>query len=107
MQGQALRDSAEAFAERNCVILGASFDTPEENRSFRDTQGFPFTLLSDVDRSVGSAYGVVRTDGPYVDYPHRYSFLIDPGGVVRRSYDVDDVARHAALVLADLDTLRG
>ena len=102
-----MRDSAEAFAERNCAILGASFDTCEENRSFRYAQGFPFTLLSDVDRSVGSAYGVVRTAGPYVNYPHRYSFLIDPDGVVRRSYDVDDVARHAALVLADLDALRG
>ena len=65
------------------------------------------SLLADVDHSVGSAYGVVRTGGPYVDYPFRHSFLIDPEGVVRRAYDVDDVARHAAVVLADLDTLRG
>jgi peroxiredoxin Q/BCP len=101
-----LRDSAEAFEERNCAILGASFDSPEENRSFRDAQGFPFPLLADVDHSVGSAYGVVRTGGPYADSPHRYSFLIDPEGVVRRAYDVDDVGRHAAHVLADLDTLR-
>ena len=64
-------------------------------------------MLSDVDRTVGSAYGVVRTGGTYVDYPSRHSFLIDPEGIVRRSYDVDDVARHAAIVLADLDAVRG
>lgn len=50
-------------------------------------------------------YGVVRTGGAYVGYPQRQSFLIDPDGIVRRSYDVDDVARHAALVLAELDAL--
>ena len=60
MQGQALRDNAAQFAELGAVILGASFDTPAENLAFAEAQDFPFRLLSDVDRSVGAAYGVVR-----------------------------------------------
>ena len=55
---------------------------------------------------MGAQYGVVRDGGKYADYPQRYSFLIDPDGVVRKTYDVDDVAGHAAKVLADLDQLQ-
>lgn len=103
MQGQALRDNAAQFAELGAVILGASFDTPAENLAFAEAQDFPFRLLSDVDRSVGAAYGVVRpADDTYASYPKRVSFLIDPLGVVHGRYDVTDVAGHAAAVLADL-----
>lgn len=85
------------------MILGASFDTIEENRAFADAQEFPFRLLSDTDRSVGAAYGVLRPgDDPYAAYPRRVSFLIGPDGVVVRRYEVADVAAHADEVLADI-----
>jgi peroxiredoxin Q/BCP len=89
------------------VVLGASFDTPEENKAFAETESFGFRLLSDADRSVGTAYGAVRPpDDPYAAMPKRVSFLIDPEGVIRRTYDVKDTAAHADEVLADLATLR-
>lgn len=89
------------------MILGASFDTPQENVAFREAQQFPFELLSDVDRSVGRLFGVERAVGEkYSEYPKRHSYLIDPDGVIRRAYDVSDVAGHAAQVLADVAELR-
>ena len=88
------------------MILGASFDTPAENFAFAEAQEMPFRLLSDVDRAVGAAYDVVRDAAEkYADYPRRHSYLIDPDGVVRRAYDVTDVAGHAAHVLHDLEAL--
>ncbi|CAB4897975.1 unannotated protein [freshwater metagenome] len=88
------------------VILGASFDTREENLAFAEAQEFPFRLLSDVDHVVGAAYEVVRGPGEqYAQYPRRCSYLIDPQGVIRRSYDVADVVGHAAAVLRDLASL--
>ena len=41
-------------------------------------------------------------DDRFAAFPRRISFLIDPGGLVRRVYDVADVATHADDVLADL-----
>ena len=88
-------------------MFGISFDTPEDNLTFATAQEFPFDLLSDVDRSVGTRYGVVRSpDHQYRDYPERHSYLIDPDGMIRRSYSVADVAGHAAAVLADLAQLQ-
>jgi peroxiredoxin len=50
---------------------------------------------------------VVRdADDPYPDFPKRISYLIDPDGVIRRSYEVTDVDGHADAVLADLATLQ-
>jgi peroxiredoxin Q/BCP len=107
VQGQGLRDSAQQLAALDCVVLGASFDTVAENHAFAVAQEFPFRLLSDVDRTVGHAYEVVRAAGhQYADYPERFSYLIDPAGVIRRSYAVHDVAGHAATVIADLTALQ-
>lgn len=107
MEGRALRDRADAFEAAGCVVLGASFDTPEENRTFADDQRFGFPLLSDVDRAVGRAYEVVRPAGDqYESFPIRVSYLIDADGVIRRTYSVTDVKGHADEVLADLAVLQ-
>lgn len=107
MEGQALRDSADRLAQLNCIVLGASFDSVEENRAFAEAQEFPFSLLSDQDHSVGASYQVERRPGHrYRDFPERFSYLIDPAGVIRRSYDVADVAGHADDVIADLEALQ-
>lgn len=88
------------------MVLGASFDTVEDNRHFAAEQGFPFRLLSDHERSVGRAYGVVRPAGDqYEAFARRFSFLINPEGVIARVYDVADVKGHADEVLADLAQL--
>ena len=90
------------------MIVGASFDTPADNKQFADAEGFPYRLLSDHDRSVGQAYGVAKgTDEQYADFPRRRSFLIDPDGIVRKIYDVTDTAGHPQQVLDDLIALGG
>ena len=107
MQGQGLRDSAQRFDRLNAIILGASFDTPDENLAFAIAQEFPFRLLSDIDHSVGTAYEATRdASEKYAEFPRRLSYLIDPEGVIARAYDVTDVAGHAEQVLRDLVTLQ-
>lgn len=86
------------------MILGASFDTPAENLAFAEAQNFPFRLLSDVDRAVGTMYEVARApDEQYPEYPKRHSYLIDPDGRIHRRYEVTDVASHATDVISDLE----
>jgi thioredoxin-dependent peroxiredoxin len=107
LQGQALRDRASRFADLDCVVLGASFDTVEENRAFADAQGFDYPLLSDVDQLAGAAYEVRRPCAHrYAAFPLRYSYLIDPLGIIRRAYDVVEVDAHADRVLRDLAELQ-
>lgn len=89
------------------VILGASFDTPEENKAFAEGEQFGFRLLSDVDRTVGATYEVTRaSDDQHAGFAQRIAYLIDPDGVIRRSYEVTDVEGFAGQVLRDLGELR-
>ena len=49
---------AQTSKQQDAVIVGASFDTPKENKAFAEAEGFPFKLLADEDRSVGRSYDV-------------------------------------------------
>jgi len=89
------------------VILGASYDPPGENRTFAVEQELPFRLLSDTEGAVAEAYGVRRPPSSrWHQFPERRTFLIDPAGVIRRTYDVTDVHAHPGEVLADLRDLQ-
>ena len=90
----------------NCEILGISFDTPEANKAFREKHDFPFRLLSDYDEQVGVEYQTRDPGTEKVSFSKRFSYLIDPEGVIRKSYEVSDIPVHPAEVLADLYELQ-
>jgi thioredoxin-dependent peroxiredoxin len=85
------------------AVLGASFDSPQDNLAFAERFGYSGTLLSDTDRSVGAAYQTSRPpDDPNPQYAKRRTFVIDPEGVIRKVYAVKDIAAHPDEVLRDL-----
>jgi peroxiredoxin Q/BCP len=107
IEGQELRDRAHDFSAAGCTVVGISFDAPAENKAWSEAQGFGFTLLSDVDHSVGRMYGAERElDDQYAPFPLRVSYLIDPEGIIRKTFAVSSVADHAAAVLDALAELR-
>lgn len=73
---------------------------------FAGAEGFGYRLLSDVDRVVGSRYQVTRApDERSADLPLRIAYLIDPEGIIQKTYQVRDVTSFADDVLADLAKL--
>ena len=98
-----MRDLATDFEAKQCDIAGISFDAPKANKAFAEKYDFPFTLLSDVDKTVGERYETKRGRlNPAAGFAKRMSFLIDPDGRIAKVYEVSDTAGHAAQVLADL-----
>ena len=86
------------------MVVGASFDSVEAQKKFADEEGFPYRLLADVDKVMGTAY---LADQPDKGYPRRISYLIDPEGDIVRTYDLagQDLAEHATAVLDDIRAL--
>lgn len=81
--------------------FGASVDSPETNRQFAQSLGIDYPILSDPDRSVARAYGVLRVTG----FPERWTFYIGKDG---RILDVDKQVRplsHGADVAGRLAAL--
>ena len=104
MQGQGLRDRVSEFSELEAVVVGASFDTVEEQKKFADEQGFSFSLISDSDRKIGELYGTARpADDPAAGFCMRTSFLISPDGLIAAIWDQDaikDLQTHGDEVLS-------
>ena len=45
------------------MIIGASFDSPADNKKFAEKFHFNFPLLCDTDRTIGTAYGANADPG--------------------------------------------
>lgn len=88
-------------------MLGISFDAVEANKAFHDKFDFPYRLLSDFDEQVGVAYETRDPGSDKVSFAKRLAYLIDPEGVIRRSYEVSDTAGFANDVLEDLGAIQG
>lgn len=83
------------------TVLGASFDTVEENRAFAEKFDFPYRLLCDTDRRMGMAYGVARSADE--GYPKRVSFVIGEDGKILHVYPKVNPKTHLDDVLADVE----
>lgn len=77
-----LRSYTEGIAELDGLgarVLAISPQSPASHRRFAAAHGgFAFPLLSDEDKSVGGAYGILGLLGLY----RRSTFVVDPAGAV-------------------------
>lgn len=58
-----MRDEIETFRANNVQPLGVNPASAESHASYAAKLGLPFPLLSDPDRSLASAYRVLKPDG--------------------------------------------
>jgi peroxiredoxin Q/BCP len=99
------RDKIGAFEAKNAVVLGVSRDSVEKHEKFRTKHGLPFTLLSDPEGKVISAYGSWGEKsfmGRRFMGILRTTVLIGPDGKVKKVYGKVSPKTHADEVLADL-----
>ena len=79
----------------------ASVDSIEDNTGFAEKNNASFPILADTSKEVSKAYGVLGFHG----YANRWTFYIDPEGVIAR-IDKDVSPRTAGQdLVASLDDL--
>jgi glutaredoxin-dependent peroxiredoxin len=85
------RDTMSSFTKVNANVLGISTDTFFALKAWRDQQHFEFPLLSDYNKEVIGAYGVVNPDMIGLkNIAKRAVFVIDKGGSVRYREVMED-----------------
>jgi thioredoxin-dependent peroxiredoxin len=98
------RDLAK-YEEKNAIVLGVSVQDEATHRQFCAKEGLSFKLLADTNYKVSSSYDSLVNLG-VAKLSARHTFLIDPSGVVRKTYLNVDAEKHSAEVLADLAQLQ-
>jgi peroxiredoxin Q/BCP len=99
------RDNLAELDTAGFAVLGISPDPPAKLVKFRDEQGLTFPLLSDVDRSVLSAYGAYgekQLYGRAVTGVIRSTFVIDPQGRIDSALYNVRATGHVAKLRRDL-----
>ena len=71
------RENGKAIREFNVAFFTASCDDAETNRRFAESLELDYPILSDPEKSVARAYGVVTIDR---QVPFRWTFIIGADG---------------------------
>jgi thioredoxin-dependent peroxiredoxin len=98
------RDLAQ-YEQKNAIILGVSVQDEATHQKFCAKEGLSFKLLADTNYKVSSSYDSLVNLG-VAKLSSRHTFLIDPAGVVRKTYLNVNAEKHSAEVLADLTELQ-
>jgi peroxiredoxin Q/BCP len=83
------------------AVFGASVDSAETNRRFADAVGARYPILSDPDKRVARAYGVLGASG----FPSRWTFYIGVDGRIQAIDKEVRVASHGGDVARQLEVL--
>lgn len=88
------------------MVLGVSTDSQASHAAFKQKYGLPFTLVSDEDHRIVTAYDVWKpkttADGQTVMGIERTTFIIDEGGTITHVFARVQVDGHVDALLAAL-----
>ena len=88
------------------MVLGISADPPKTQKKFQEKYDLPYTLLSDANKKVCDAFGVIKEKNMYgkkVKGIARTTFVIGPEGRIAHIFNNVKAEGHADEVLQYLN----
>lgn len=102
-----IRDSIATLG--NAEVIGISKDSVRKHANFAKKYNLNFTLLSDPEAETIKAYnswGRKKFMGREYDGILRNTYIIDPHGMIVKTYEGVDPKKHAAEIITDLKKLQ-
>lgn len=99
----ALRDGHKDLKKLQATIYGVSLDTMESQKKFKKEYRLPFELVSDHEKKMATAFGVLGMGGLYAQ---RVTFIVNPDGKIAAILDRVDTAGHDKQVAETLTGLQ-
>ena len=93
------------FREAGAKVVGVSKDSVASHKKFEEKYGLPFTLLSDTEKEVLTAYDVwkeKKTAGKVSMGVVRTTYLIDEEGIIIKAHGKVKAADNPAQMLEEL-----
>ena len=107
-EAQQFRDLYAQFKKAHCEVVGISRDSLKSHENFKAKFTLPYALLSDVDETACSLFGVMKMKNMYgkkVRGIERSTFVFDKDGIFCREWRGLKVDGHAHEVLDFVKTL--
>ncbi|MDQ2938212.1 MAG: peroxiredoxin [Acidobacteriota bacterium] len=106
IQGKSFTASKQDFDAANIAVVGVSADDVASHKDFCNKFAFTIDLLADPNQELLQAAGVGQSDYKGTMYWDRTSFVIDPEGVLRKTYLKVNPEGHEQLLLNDIKQLQ-
>lgn len=109
-QACGMRDINTVFEQKGIKVLGISADSVGSHKKFDEKFGLGFTLLSDPEKEIIQAFGAW---GEKSMYGKKYmgilrnTYLINPDGEIVTTFEKTQPAKHAAIILKEIENLQG
>ncbi|MGQ0443268.1 MAG: peroxiredoxin [Methylophilaceae bacterium] len=100
------RDDLQQLEALGAHVVGVSVDDRQSHAEFAKKYQLPFPLLSDKEGKVAASYGALTHLG-LIKIAKRYTFLINPQGMLQKAYYNVDTSRHSQQIIDDLHQLPG
>jgi len=106
IQGKSFTASRADFQAANIEIVGVSQDDVSSHKDFCNKFAFTIDLLADPKAELLKAAGVEQSEYKGTMYWNRTTFVIDPGGIVRKVYTNVKPEGHETVLLHDIKELQ-
>ncbi|WP_437775696.1 peroxiredoxin [Sorangium sp. So ce1097] len=106
IQGKSFTASKEDFDKANIAVVGVSEDDVASHKSFCDKFAFTIDLLADTKHELLKAAAVGQSEWKGNLYWDRTTFVIDPQGVLRKTYQKVKPDGHEQVLLNDIAELK-
>ncbi|MFH1501768.1 MAG: peroxiredoxin [Candidatus Eisenbacteria bacterium] len=101
-EARAFRDAAKRLNDHGTAVVGVSTQSVDSHKRFAANNELPFPLLSDAEKKVSTAYGVLKGNGKTAE---RATFLIDKKGKIRRVWPKVSITGHTDEIVSAIDEL--
>ena len=104
-QACAFRDDLHQLNALGAAVVGVSLDDSSSHADFAKKYHLPFPLLAGKGSDIAARYGA-QLDLGLFKVVRRYTFLIDPQGMLSKVYEKVDTSRHSKEIIDDLKQLQ-
>lgn len=106
IQGKSFTATKQEFDDANIAVVGVSEDDVASHKNFCNKFSFTIDLLADPRHELLNAAGVGQSEYKGTMYWNRTSFVIDPNGNLRKTYEKVNPEGHERVLLDDIKAMQ-
>ena len=95
------------FSKLGVTVIGVSADDVASHKAFCNKFDFTTTFLADPQAELMKALGLAQSEWNGVKFWDRSTFIVDPKGIIRKTYAQVKPQGHEEVLLADILELQG
>jgi peroxiredoxin Q/BCP len=107
IQGKAFTARKADFSKIGVTVIGVSADDVASHKAFCNKFDFTTTFLADPQAELMKALGLAQSEWNGVKFWDRSTFIVDPKGMIRKTYAQVKPQGHEDVLLADIVQLQG